>query len=65
MKDYINEYQEARELQVALDYVQWRRFENVITKAKLACINSNYKTSDHFADIGKMIAMPKGPKSYC
>ena len=35
-----NEYWEARELQQVLEYTQWRRFENVIDKAKIACENS-------------------------
>ena len=29
-----NEYWLARELQVVLEYTQWRRFENVINKAR-------------------------------
>ena len=58
--EYGNEYWEARELQLALEYSQWRRFEDVIGRAKVSCINSNYKTEDHFADVGKTIAMPKG-----
>lgn len=41
---HINEYGEefwyARELQMALEYKQWRRFENAINKAKEACKNS-------------------------
>ncbi|MDD3048558.1 MAG: DNA damage-inducible protein D [Bacilli bacterium] len=54
-----NEYWEARELQVVLEYSQWRRFEDVISKAKTACVSSSYKISDHFADVGKTIIMPK------
>jgi len=57
INEYGNEYWEARELQIALDYSQWRRFEDVINRAKLACINSKYKVSDHFADVGKTIKM--------
>ena len=30
-----NEYWSARELQPILEYNQWRRFENVINKAKI------------------------------
>ena len=37
-----NEYWEARELQHVLEYIQWRRFEDVIEKAKIACEQSNY-----------------------
>ena len=35
------EYWYARELQVVLDYKEWRKFENVINKAKEACKGSN------------------------
>ena len=31
------EYWYARELQKALNYAQWRRFNEVIVKAKVAC----------------------------
>ena len=50
-----NEYWEARELQKVLEYSQWRRFEKVIDKAKLACeISKNY-IDDDFADVGKIV----------
>ena len=39
--EFDNEYWEAIELMRALEYVQWRRFEEVIDKAKIACINSS------------------------
>jgi DNA-damage-inducible protein D len=54
------EYWLARELQELLDYTQWRNFENVISKAKIACEISGNAISDHFADVSKTIAMPKG-----
>ena len=50
-----NEYWEARELQQVLKYTQWRRFENAIDKAKIACENSKINVNDHFADVGKMV----------
>ena len=53
--EYGMEYWHARELQEALEYVQWRNFELVINKAKLACINSKNNVSDHFADVSKMV----------
>jgi len=62
INEHGNEYWEARELQVALEYVQWRRFEDVINKAKEACKNSEYNVLEHFADVGKTIKMPKGAK---
>ncbi len=49
------EYQLARELKEILNYTQWRRFNSVIDKAKIACINLGYNALDHFADVGKMV----------
>lgn len=53
------EFWYARELQVVLEYKQWRRFSEVIDKARLACRNSGYGVKEHFADVGKTIKMPK------
>ena len=50
-----NEYWEARELQIVLEYTQWRRFNDVIHKAMTACINSNSNVHEHFAKVGKPI----------
>lgn len=57
-----NEYWYARELQNILEYTQWRRFENVINKAKIACKNSNIKVDDHFANVGKMVDIGSNTK---
>ena len=48
------EFWYARELMKVLEYKQWRRFENVIDKAKRACENSNISVFEHFADVGKL-----------
>lgn len=53
------EFWYARELQSVLEYTQWRNFESVIDKAKIACINSGNDVDDHFADLSKTIPMPK------
>lgn len=55
VNEYGQEFWYARELQIALEYKQWRRFCNVIDKAKDACINSGNDVSDHFADVGKIV----------
>ena len=54
-----DEFWYARELQTVLDYSEWRNFENVIEKAKLACRNSKNSVSDHFVDVNKMIVLAK------
>lgn len=54
------EYWYGRELQVALDYTEWRNFQLVIQKAKRACESSGINVSDHFVDVNKMISLGKG-----
>ena len=53
------EYWEARELQKILKYSQWRRFKELIDRAKIACELSKNNVFDHFAMYGKTIEMPK------
>lgn len=47
--EYGYEFWYARELQRVLEYTQWRRFTDAIERAKLACSNSGYSASEHFA----------------
>lgn len=54
------EFWYARELQVVLEYTEWRNFKKVINKAKLACENSNINMSDHFVDVNKMVELGSG-----
>ncbi|OGI32784.1 MAG: DNA damage-inducible protein D [Candidatus Moranbacteria bacterium RIFOXYA12_FULL_35_19] len=52
----------ARDLQVLLGYDQWKNFQKVIEKAKIACENTSLSVSDHFADVGKMVGVGSGAK---
>ena len=54
------EFWYARELQLVLNYKEWRKFENVINKAKESCKNSDITVFEHFVDVDKTIKMPKG-----
>ena len=50
----------ARELQKALEYAQWRRFQESVERAKTACEASGLEVADHFADVGKMVDLGSG-----
>ncbi|MDD2203632.1 MAG: DNA damage-inducible protein D [Bacilli bacterium] len=53
--NYGNEYWEARELQIVLEYKEWRFFEKVINKAEIACFNSGREVNNHFGVNSKMV----------
>ena len=57
--EYGTEFWYARELMEMLEYSKWGNFIKVIDKAKKSCENSNNTISEHFADVGKTIKMPK------
>ena len=62
INEYGQEFWYARELQVALEYSQWRRFSDAIERAKTACEKSGHRMQDHFADVGKMVRLGSGAK---
>lgn len=50
-----NEYWEARELMIALEYSKWEHFAKVINKAKISCNLSGMNVEDHFPVKGKIV----------
>lgn len=56
--EYGQEFWYARELQITLEYKEWRNFNKVIEKAKVACKGSENIVSEHFVDANKTIDMP-------
>lgn len=55
INEYGQEFWYARELQVALEYTEWRNFSKVIERAKTACKNSENTISDHFVEVNKIV----------
>lgn len=47
----------ARDLQILLGYIEWRKFLGVIEKAKESCKNSGFNISDHFVDVAKKVEL--------
>ncbi len=56
------EYWSSRELAKVLEYVDYRNFEDVVSRAKIACENSGINVSDHFVDVTEMIELAKGAR---
>ena len=56
------EYWFARELQTALEYTQWRNFQNVIDKAKISCKNAENDVELNFAEISKKVKVGAGER---
>lgn len=59
-EQYVNdaegvEYWLGRELQILLEYTQWRNFEAVINKAKIACETSGEEVINHFLPVEKEV----------
>ncbi len=54
------EFWSSREFAQVLGYTDYRNFEQVIQKARLACFNSGQKVEDHFVDVTELIEIGKG-----
>lgn len=54
------EFWSSRDFSTVLGYGNYRNFEAVVEKAKLACFNSGYRIEDHFVDVNEMIEIGKG-----
>ena len=52
-----HEYWLARELQIFLEYKEWRKLDKVIKKSMGVCMESNYYTLDHFVFEDKMVSI--------
>ena len=52
----------SRELAPVLGYMDYRNFEAVINKAKLACFNSGQEAKDHFVEYNEMVEIGSGAK---
>jgi len=55
-----NEYWSARDFSKALEYIDYRNFTSVISKAKESCKNSNQLVTDHFVDVNEMVLLGSG-----
>lgn len=56
------EFWYARELQTFLEYMEWRNFNQVIDKAKIACENSGKRVVANFVDVNKTVQLNFGTR---
>jgi DNA-damage-inducible protein D len=54
------EFWSSREFAGVLRYGDYRNFEAVVEKAKLACFNSGHRIEDHFVDVTEMVIIGSG-----
>ena len=54
------EYWSSRDFAIVLGYSDYRNFEAVLGKARLACFNSGHRIEDHFVDVTEMVAIGSG-----
>lgn len=54
------EFWYARELQITLQYTEWRKFKNSIVKAMNSCTANQIDISNHFVNVAKMVDIGSG-----
>lgn len=54
------EFWYARELMHLLGYSRWQNFENVVSKAEVACVNNGITVENHFAEASKIVTLGSG-----
>lgn len=52
-----DEFWSSRDFAGVLGYENYRNFEGVIEKARLACLNSGNRIEDHFVDVDQMVVI--------
>jgi DNA-damage-inducible protein D len=62
VNDVGNEHWSSRDFAKVLGYTDYRNFEQVVEKARLACFNSGQRVDDHFVDITEMVGIGSGAK---
>lgn len=60
INEYGQEFWYARDLQIALEYKEWRNFKSVINKAETACEKSQNLSANHFVKTNKMVDIGSG-----
>ncbi len=50
-----NEFWNSRDMAKILEYGDYRNFESVVKKARMACFNSGNRIDDHFVDVTDMV----------
>ena len=60
VNEHEQEFWSARDFMSAIGYVEWRKFEGAIQRAKDACENSGQKVDDHFGGFAKMVVIGSG-----
>jgi DNA-damage-inducible protein D len=54
------EFWSSRDFSEILGYGDYRNFEGVVEKAKMACFNSGHRLEDHFVDVTEMVTIGSG-----